>query len=173
MRQLKIEVVSIGDIKPHPRNSRVHSEAQIAQLVRSLETFGWVKPIVVDEKDMVVAGHGMLLAATARGDKKVPIIRVKDLTAQQRRAYMIADNKLAANSDWDTSILADELRGLSGEDFDILLTGFSKGELEKMLSEEDEAPEDFDEKDETVPTKHKCPKCGYVWSGEQSLVDDE
>lgn len=172
MRKLKIETTLIDKIRPNPKNSRVHSEAQVDQLKRSLEQFGWIKPIIVDQDGMVVAGHGMLLAAKARGDSEVPTVRVSDLTPAQKRAYMIADNKLSLNSDWDQAMLASELRDLSAEDFDVMLTGFSKGEIEDMLAE-DEAPEDFDLKDETVPVTHKCPKCGYVWSGNQSLVEDD
>lgn len=166
MRKMKVELLKLATLKPNKHNARLHTEAQITQLVGSLDEFGWVKPLIVDEKLSILAGHGMYLAAKQRGDDSAPVIRIEGLTAAQKRAYLIADNKLAMNSEWDNTALSNELRRLSAEDFNLLVVGFSQSELEKLMAEENvTSPDDFAEADENLPTQHVCPKCGYKWSG--------
>ena len=133
----KLEHWPIGRVKPYEQNPRTHSEAQVAKIARSLEEFGWTNPILVDGKGRIVAGHGRLLAARELGMETVPVITLGDLTEDQRRAYVIADNRLALDAGWDEELLASELRELKVADFDLELTGFALDELEDLLELEE------------------------------------
>jgi DNA modification methylase len=148
----KIEWVSVASLRPHPSNARTHSRAQIRQIAKSIEKFGWTVPILVDQNGRVVAGHARLEAAILLGLERVPIIRLEHLTEAQTRAYIIADNKLAENAGWDRELLAIELKQLVelDLDFDVTITGFETAEIDLLLQgaepsgaggAEDEIPE--------------------------------
>jgi len=129
----ELELWPIDRLKPCDRNPRTHTPGQIKKLVRSLQEFGWTNPILVDRAGHIVAGHGRLIAAREIGLKRVPVIQLGHLTSAQRRAYLIADNRLALDAGWDEDLLADELRELAAIDFDLTLTGFDLDELEEQL----------------------------------------
>ena len=146
--KLKIVYRDAASLTPYERNARTHSAEQIAQIGRSIQEFGWTNPILVDEAGGIIAGHGRLAAAQEIGIEKVPTICVAGLTETQRRALVIADNKLALNAGWDDGVLLAEIEALTLEDFDLSLLGFDADELQAMtpmqvepgLTDPDEAP---------------------------------
>lgn len=146
---MKIEQIETEKLIPYARNSRTHSDEQIAQIMASIKEFGFTNPVLVDEDGGIIAGHGRTVAAQRLQMKTVPCIRLTHLTPAQKKAYVIADNKLALNAGWDDEMLKVELGELREEDFDLSLTGFSDEELEKLLAQavteglvdEDQVPE--------------------------------
>ena len=133
---MKIQEKSVTELIPYAKNSRTHSDAQVAQIAASIKEFGWTNPILVDGDNGIIAGHGRLMAARKLGYDKVPVIELKDMTETQKRAYIIADNQLAMNSGWDTSLLTLELTDLQEEGFDLELLGFDPKELNALLEPE-------------------------------------
>jgi ParB-like chromosome segregation protein Spo0J len=133
----RIEVWPIEKLVPYERNARTHSAAQVAQLAASITEFGFVNPILVDTGAGVIAGHGRLAAAKDLGLKEVPVVVLDHLSPEQRKAYVIADNKLALNAGWDMSLLQEEVIGLQLADFDLSLLGFDESELEGLLGDDD------------------------------------
>jgi len=131
--KLAVDYVPIDSIKPSPKNARTHPPEQIAQIARSIKDNDWTKPIIVDEKGEILAGHGAHMAAQQLGLIEVPIIRRAGLTAAQKRAYRIADNKIAEGSGWDTQLLAAEFTDLAKMGYDVTLTGFSQTDIDFML----------------------------------------
>ncbi len=141
----------VADLIPYARNSRTHNEEQIAQIMASIKEFGFTNPILIGGDNVIIAGHGRLLAAQRLGLKEVPIIRLPDLTETQRKALVIADNKIAMNAGWDEEMLALEMKELEENDFNLDILGFSEDELKELenfgesqteaKSEEDEIPE--------------------------------
>src|SRR5271163_4030657 len=121
----RIEIWLIEKLIPYARNPRTHSQAQIAQIAASIAEFGFVNPILVDGKAGIVAGHGRLLAAQLLRLKEVPVIVLDHLTPAQRKAYLLADNKLAELAGWDQDLLRLELKDLQLEEFDLGVIGFS------------------------------------------------
>lgn len=117
----------------------------------------------------MIAGHGRLEAARELGLKKVPVLILEHLSEAQRKAYVIADNQLALNASWDKDLLQEEVMSLNLLDFNLDLLGFNEVDLSQMLDPEgidnDESPDDFDEVDEDLDVEHRCPSCGYEWSG--------
>lgn len=159
-------------LKPYERNARTHSPEQVAQIVASIREFGFTNPILVDGSDGILAGHGRLAAAKDMGLAEVPVIVLDHLSAEQRRAYIIADNQLALNAGWDTELLQIEVAALNLADFDLALLGFDEDRIASLLDPEgidkgepDRSPEDFPEVDDDIETDHRCPSCGYEWSG--------
>jgi ParB-like chromosome segregation protein Spo0J len=142
----RIEIWPVGRLVPYARNARTHSDAQVAQIAASIAEFGFNAPILVDSNAGIVAGHGRLLAARKLGLAEVPVVVLDHLTEIQRRAYIIADNKLAENAGCDDEVLAAELADLEHEGLDLRLVGFSDEELEALLASDgdDSAPEDED-----------------------------
>jgi hypothetical protein len=146
-----VEIVprGIADLVPYERNARTHSPAQIALLVASLREFGFTNPVLIDDHDRVIAGHGRLVAAKAAGLTEVPCVVLSHLTDAQRRAYILADNQLAERAGWDRELLAFELGTLRDDGFDLPLTGFDASDLERLigpsglpgLTNEDDAPD--------------------------------
>ena len=124
----------LGELVPYAANARTHSPAQVAQIAKSMQEFGWTNPILVDGARGIIAGHGRVLAAQQLGLEKVPCIELAHLTPEQRRAYVLADNKLALNADWDPTLLRDELIGLQASNFDLGLIGFSPAELGSLMA---------------------------------------
>jgi DNA modification methylase len=133
---MKIVEKSVETLIPYIKNSRTHSDAQIAQIAASIKEFGWTNPILVDGDNGIIAGHGRLMAARKLGHTKVPVIELKDMTETQKKAYIIADNQLAMNSGWDTSLLTLELTDLQADGFDLELLGFDSKELNALLEPE-------------------------------------
>ena len=131
---MKIEQVKLDALIPYARNSRTHSEAQVAQIAASIKEFGFTNPVLIDETGSIIAGHGRVMAARKLAITDVPSIRLTHLTDAQKKAYVIADNKLALNAGWDDEMLAVELTDLKDMGFDLDLTGFSTDEIEALLA---------------------------------------
>lgn len=148
-QDIRVEYRRVEALIPYARNARTHSDAQVAELAGSIRDFGWTAPILVDGSNGVIAGHGRLLAARKLGMETVPCIELAWLSETQRRAYILADNKLALNAGWDEDLLHLELTDLSDLGFDIGLAGFSADDLLALTPEptkegardEDEVPE--------------------------------
>jgi hypothetical protein len=149
MAKQQIEQVSIEALIPYARNSRTHSDAQVAQIAASIKEFGFTNPVLIDEDGGIIAGHGRTLAARKLGLDEVPCLRLAYLSEAQKKAYIIADNKLALNAGWDDEMLKVELSELKDLDFDLSLIGFDADELANLLepeqveglTDEDEVPE--------------------------------
>jgi len=158
-----IELWLIDKFIPWARNPRTHSDAQIAQIAASIAAFGFNNPILVDTKVGIIAGHGRLLAARKLGLTEVPVIVLDHLSEAQKRAYIIADNKLAENAGWDDDLLRNELAALQAESFDISLIGFDDDELTRLLAAQDAADGLTDE--DAVPVLPETPaSCtGDLW----------
>jgi len=131
----QIEYLETEKLIPYARNSRTHSDEQVQQIMGSIKEFGFTNPVLVDGDGVIIAGHGRTMAAQRLGMKEVPCLRLAHLTEAQKRAYVIADNKLALNAGWDDAMLALELRNLRDEDFDLSLTGFDDAELAALLAD--------------------------------------
>ena len=138
MKAPKIELRDITTLIPYINNSRTHSDEQIAQIAASISEFGWTNPILVDGNNGLIAGHGRLLAARKLNMDKIPVIELAHLSEIQKKALIIADNKLALNADWDNEILKLEIDSL--EDFDLSILGFNETELANLFDELKEAP---------------------------------
>jgi hypothetical protein len=139
---LEIEYVATDDLIPYINNSRTHSESQIKQIAASIREFGFTNPILIDEGGSVIAGHGRLVAAELLKLNQVPTITLKGLTEAQRKAYVIADNKLALNSGWDDELLKTEIETLKNLDFDVSILGWDilpefEGDLDYSILEDD------------------------------------
>jgi ParB-like chromosome segregation protein Spo0J len=129
----KIILIDRAALKPYANNARTHSDEQINQIIASITEFGFTNPLLVDEEYSIIAGHGRLAAATKMGMGKLPCVVVAGLTGAQRKALVLADNKIALNSGWDTALLKIELCTLSDAGFDLKLTGFDVPELSLIL----------------------------------------
>lgn len=172
------ELWPIDKITPYARNSRTHSDEQVAQIAASIREWGWTNPILVDEDGGLLCGHGRLLAARKLGLSQIPTMVAKGWSEAQKKAYVIADNKLALNAGWDLEMLAVELGDLQGFDFDLMLTGFSDDELSKLLAENTDGLTDPD----AIPAVPATPvaRPGDVWlmgkhrlmCGDSTSVDD-
>ena len=121
----EIEYISPGKLKPYPRNARQHSKKQLQQLTEAIKCFGFTAPVLIDEDDNILAGHARVEAAKLRKMGTVPCRRLLNLSKVLKRAYVLADNKLALNATWDEQVLAGELEGLLAEGFDVSFTGFA------------------------------------------------
>lgn len=141
MEEIKLpEGVPLWDIerlRPYEKNARTHTQQQVEQIAASMVEFGFTNPILVDEADGIIAGHGRLMAANHLGMHRVPVVHLTHLTPAQKRAYIIADNQLALNAGWDAEILEAELRSLGNDGFDLSVIGFTDDELAAMLPKED------------------------------------
>lgn len=136
MTDLKVSVRPIEALIPYARNSRTHSDAQVAQIAASIREFGWTTPVLVDSENGIIAGHGRVLAARKLGLTEVPCIELDHMSEAQKRAYIIADNKLAENAGWDNELLALEIGDLKLEGFDLELLGFDADELNALTQSE-------------------------------------
>jgi len=138
MAKLKIEYNSVGSLIPYARNSRTHSDTQVMKVASSIKEFGFLNPVIVDGDNGIIAGHCRIEAAKKLGIEKVPTIEASYLTDAQRRAYIIADNRLALDSDWDDEMLRVEFDELTDVGFDVELTGFDLSEIAHQIDEPDE-----------------------------------
>ncbi len=161
---LEIEYRSIDALLPAARNPRTHSEAQIAQIAASIAEFGFVNPCLVGGDGILIAGHGRLAAARKLGLASVPVVVLEDLSPTQRRALLIADNRIAENASWDDAMLRVELDALREDDFDLTLTGFDADALAELMAG-DEADGQGQTDDDAVPETPETPvsKPGDVW----------
>lgn len=161
-----IEARRPGELRPYARNPRRHSKAQIQQIAASIERFGFTNPVLIGDDDEIIAGHGRIEAAKRLGLTSVPTLRLAHLSAAERRAYVLADNKLALNAGWDSELLALELQALVELDFDLELTGFSVAEVDLALdAARDGAPDTQPgpEDEVTVVTGTPVTQRGDVW----------
>lgn len=139
----KYKELPLSDLVPYDRNARTHSAEQVAQLARSINEFGFTNPLLIDEQNRVIAGHGRLMAATSLGMATIPCMVIAGLTDTQRKALVLADNKLALNAGWDLDLLSSELASLKLEGFDLDTLGFSIEELGSLFAEEPSADPDY------------------------------
>ena len=158
---MKIVYKKVQDLIPYINNSRTHSEEQVNQIVASINEFGFTNPLLIDEKDNIIAGHGRLLASKKLKMEEVPCIVLSGLTEAQKKAYIIADNKMALNAGWDDELLKIELENLKELDFDLELTGFNVDELDDIFQAEEEKEIIEDEVPE-VPEEPKA-KLGDIY----------
>lgn len=161
-KEMQYYLADVSELIPYVRNARTHSETQVAQIAASIREFGFLSPILVAEDNTILAGHGRLAAAQKLGLKKVPCVKENHLTETQKRAYIIADNKLSLNAGWDNELLAVELSELEGADFNLDLLGFDEAELSSIFdADKDVSEDDFDvEKELEEPCFSKT---GDIW----------
>lgn len=167
---MKVEKLKVSDLIPYARNARTHGDAQVNQIAASIKEFGFNNPVLIDEAGGIIAGHGRVMAAQKLAFETVPCIRLSHLSPTQRKAYILADNKLALNAGWDDAMLALELAELKEEDFDLALIGFDEMELQKLapasgtegLTDPDNVPE---------PPEEPTAKLGDIWQlGDHRLM---
>lgn len=159
-----IPLWELSKLKPYEKNARTHSQEQVEQIAASIVEFGFTNPILVDEKDGIIAGHGRLMAANHLGLAKVPVIVLSHMTEAQKRAYIIADNQLALKAGWDEGLLRKELEALEQSGFDLSLVGFSEEELSEIMPEASRVEEAGDE--EAIPEVMANPvsRLGDIWA---------
>jgi ParB-like chromosome segregation protein Spo0J len=162
MNNPQIETLNTRDLIPYARNSRTHSAEQIRQVANSIREFGFTNPVLIDADNGIIAGHGRVMAASSLGIDKVPCIRLAHLSDAQKRAYIIADNKLALSAGWDDEMLRAELIDLDDIDFDLNLTGFSIKEIENIINIElDLGMQNINKEGNKIKDDNLvcCPKC--------------
>ena len=159
---MEIIYKKVQDLIPYVNNSRTHSEEQVNQIVASINEFGFTNPLLIDEKDNIIAGHGRLLASKKLKMEEVPCIVLSGLTEAQKKAYIIADNKMALNAGWDEELLKIELDNLKELDFDLELTGFNVDELDDILGKNEEEKEIIEDEVPEIPEEPKA-KLGDIY----------
>jgi DNA modification methylase len=152
---------SVSSLIPYARNSRIHSDEQVAQIAASIKEWGWTTPVLTDEEGMIIAGHGRVLAARKLGLKEIPVMVATGWTDAQKKAYVLADNQLALNAGWDMDLLKVEVQELDGLDFDLDLIGFDDKTLAGLLNDPTEGETDPDETPE--PPADPVSALGDVW----------
>ena len=158
-----IDLKSVDELIPYSKNARMHSESQVAQIAASITEFGFTNPVLIDGKKGIIAGHGRLMAAKKLGIKKVPVVILDHLSELQKKAYIIADNKLAENASWNEEILASELADLKENDFDLDLIGFEDQELEKIFSSLYDQNEDQEKEEIPEAEENPISQSGDIW----------
>ena len=162
MRASEVPTRKVAELIPYAQNSRTHSQAQIAQIAASMKEFGFTNPVLIDAKGGIIAGHGRVMAAKALGLADVPVLVLDHLTAAQRRAYVIADNKLALNAGWDEDVLRAELEALAADGVGLEITGFDQDELDALLANNVESATSAKEiNPDNFEMNCTCPKCGF------------
>jgi DNA modification methylase len=176
----RIEVWPVNRLKPYERNARTHSSAQVQKIAAAMVEFGFTNPILVDNLDGIIAGHGRLAAAKQLGLEEVPVVVLDHLDENQRRAYILADNRLALDAGWDEDLLAAELHELQDADFDLALTGFNEDEIADLLADPEELPPSGPEDGGGELPEDPVSVLGDVWilgkhrvmCGDSTSVDD-
>jgi site-specific DNA-methyltransferase (adenine-specific) len=159
---MELENIAVSELVPFAKNSRTHDDAQVAQIAASIREFGFTNPVLIDEVNGIIAGHGRVMAARKLKLTEVPCIRLSHLSESQKRAYVIADNKLALNAGWDEAMLKLELADLKALDFDLDLTGFNTDEIDALLAEK--GTEGLTDPDDTPePPIEPVTRLGDVW----------
>ena len=172
----QIEHIPTADLIPYARNSRTHSEQQVSQIAGSIQEFGFCNPVLIDATNGIIAGHGRVLAAQVLKLETVPCLRLTHLTDAQRRAYVIADNRIALSSGWDSEMLANELSDLHADEFDMALLGFDAKELETLLgiqagSDTSSDPPESSSSEVDVDgfsMGAKCPRCSFEFNPDKA-----
>ena len=162
-RKTEYFLEDITKLIPYARNARTHDDKQIAQIAASIKEFGFLSPIIVSGDNTILCGHGRFYAAQKLGLSKVPCIKEEYLTETQKRAYIIADNKLSLNAGWDNEMLAVELSELQGADFDVSLTGFDETEIAELFTDDNDDVKDDDFDVESELEKPPVTKSGDLW----------
>ena len=155
MSSLKIEYKKIKELIPYCNNSRTHSDEQVLQIASSIKEFGFTNPVLIDDQGGIIAGHGRTMAAQKLKMDEVPTITLVGLSDAQRKAYVIADNKLALNAEWDFDLLKIEIESLQEDDFKLDLLGFDVDELNGILGFDDIAEEDEEEPEQDYEDNYK------------------
>ena len=171
-QSLTLQYMPLESLIPYARNAKQHSDAQVAQIAASIREFGWGAPLIVDGQSNLIAGHGRLLAARKLGLTEVPVVSMHHLTETQRRALILADNKIGENASWEHELLGLELQELQAAGFDLALTGFSQDEWEALIAG-DETEKDGLTDEDAVPalSEHPRSKTGDIWVlGEHKLL---
>src|SRR6516164_3990326 len=148
---IQVEYIPVRELHPYPNNARKHTERQIRQLMSSVSRFGFNNPVLIDDNKQIIAGHGRVEAAKRLGIDAVPTCRLSHLSEPEKRAYILADNRLAEKAHWDKEMVAIELQGLIDLDFDVELTGFDTPEIDLILDEAREATEEAPGPEDDVP----------------------
>lgn len=174
-----IRQVKINELTPYEKNAKLHSESQVKKIVASIEEFGFLNPILIDKDNNIIAGHGRVMAAKQIGMEEVPAIAVEGLTDEQRRAYILADNKLTELGEWDADLVSEELKDLKEAGFEIELTGFN---IDDIIFTDDMDAEDIDEEELEKQVENAEPriKRGEIWQlgkhrlmcGDSTSADD-
>lgn len=174
-KPLKVESRPISDLIPYARNARLHSDAQVADIAASIKEFGFNNPVLIDHDGGIIAGHGRVLAARKLGMDKVPCIALAHLSDTQKRAYIIADNRLALSATWDEEMLAVELEALAETDLDLDLLGFESFELDRLLHSDEPALDTASEWQGMPEFRHEDKtafRSLYVHLKDQEAVDE-
>ena len=172
----RLEQIATAELIPYARNSRTHSDEQIAQIAASIREFGFCNPVLIDAENTIIAGHGRVLAAGRMKLESVPCLRLTHLTDAQRRAYVIADNRIALSSGWDSELLANELSDLHADDFDMALLGFDSKELETLLGFQTDSVTSSDPPESSSSEVDvdgfsmgaKCPRCSFEFNPDKT-----
>jgi len=163
---MQIISMKIAELKEYKSNAKLHPSWHIAQIVNSIEEFGFNDPIAIDGDNVIIEGHGRLLAAKELALDSVPVIKLTHLTDTQKRTYIIAHNKLTMNTEFDMDVLSDELEAINNMDINIKLTEFGLNDISDICNDNINssiAGDGEKEFDEGIDTNNECPKCGYVW----------
>jgi ParB-like chromosome segregation protein Spo0J len=162
---MNVEYTQVQNLHPYLNNARTHSAKQIRQIAQSIKNFGFCNPVLVDDKNQIVAGHGRVEAAKLLGLHAIPTVRLSHLSEADKRAYILADNKLASKAGWDREILAIELQGLIDLEVDIQLTGFESAEVDIILEDAQEASGSTNGPEDAVPdvADHAISQAGDLW----------
>lgn len=155
----KYENVKIDKLKPYENNARTHSDEQVEKIMRSIEEFGFINPVLIDGDYGIIAGHGRVMGAKRLGMTEVPCLFIEDLTEAQKRAYILADNKLALDAGWDDEILKQELKALDDMNFDITIAGFDLEDLDFNVEDVEFQEDDYEEE----PPEEPRAKLGDIW----------
>lgn len=162
-QQLKVVYRKVSELIPYARNARTHSDEQISRIASSIQEFGWTNPILIDGDSGIIAGHGRVLAARKIGIEEVPTIELSGLSDAQKRAYILADNRLALDAGWDNELLAVELEELKDLNFDVSLTGFSPEEIDGLIDNGEECVEESEDAELPETPEEPVTKTGDVW----------
>ena len=166
MQKPEIEMVAVERLVPYAKNAKKHDDRQVAAIAGSIREFGFTNPVLIDGQDGIIAGHGRVLAARLAGLEEIPCIRLAHLTDAQRRAYILADNRLAeTGGGWDADMLAAEVEAIDWAELDAFkLDDLDLGEI-LAEAERGDIPEGNKEIDEDAmaDTENECPKCGFKW----------
>ncbi len=159
----EMQLVDVAKLIPYVNNARTHNSQQILKLRSSLREFGFINPVIIDRDYNVIAGHGRILAAKEEGIREVPCVFVDYLTPAQKKAYILADNRMAMDAGWDEELLRVEIESLQGADFDIALTGFDEKDIAELFAGEDGDAEDDNFDVDSELKKPPVTKSGDVW----------
>ena len=160
---MEIVYKKINELKPYENNSRTHDESQIKQICKSIKEYGWTNPVLIDENNMIIAGHGRVEGGKKLDIKEVPCIVLSGLTEAQKKAYVLADNKMALNAGWNEELLKTELENLKELDFDLELTGFNIDELDELFKEDEEEQEIIEDDFDIEPPEQPKAKLGDIY----------